>query len=626
MHSIDCESTHFTDDLGRTVMLRGVNLGGSSKVPRVPDGATHQQEGFFDHRRVSFVGRPFPLEEAAEHLGRLQSWGFNFLRLLVPWEAVEHAGPGDYDQAYLEYLRRLVEVASTFGFYILVDPHQDVWSRFSGGDGAPGWTFEAAGMDLRNFHQTGAAILHQIHGEPFPRMIWPTNSGKLAAATMFTLFFGSNHFSPQCRVDGEPIQQYLQRHYLNAMAAIAKTLAGLPNVIGYDTMNEPLPGYIGCRDLEKPWGLLQLGPCPTPLQSMALGEGLPQEVDVWALGLRGARIVSQLRIDPQGQRAWLAGRPCLWREAGVWDLDGSGTPRALRPAHFAEVNGKRVDFARDYFKPFARRFAQAIQSVDPQAAIFLEPPPRETGLTWGPQDAPRCVFAPHWYDGYVLFSKSFHPHIAVDMFTERPIFGAPCIRRAFAAQLERLKQIAARDLGGIPTVIGEFGIPFDLDGGKAFHSGDYRRQMRAMDRSFRAIEDSLLSCALWNYTADNTHAHGDGWNGEDLSIFCADEVKDASDENAGGRALAAVVRPYPRAVAGEPLRIAFDPRRRIFEFEFRHHSADAPTEIFLPRYQYPQGCRIEVSDGWHEADSALQLLRYFHTPTRERHWLRIRPR
>jgi hypothetical protein len=30
-------------------------------------------------RRVSFGGRPFPLEEADEHLGRSWAWGFNFL-------------------------------------------------------------------------------------------------------------------------------------------------------------------------------------------------------------------------------------------------------------------------------------------------------------------------------------------------------------------------------------------------------------------------------------------------------------------------------------------------------------------------------------------------------------------
>jgi len=181
------EGSWIKDDEGRTLLLRGVNLGGSSKVPRQPDGATHRAENFFEHRTVSFVGRPFPLEEADEHFSRLCEWGFNFIRFLVAWEAIEHAGPGEYDEEYLGYVSALLEKAGQYGIRLLIDPHQDVWSRFSGEDGAPGWSLEAVGSDLTTFKETGAAITHQTHGDPYPWLIWPTNGKKLAAATMFTL-------------------------------------------------------------------------------------------------------------------------------------------------------------------------------------------------------------------------------------------------------------------------------------------------------------------------------------------------------------------------------------------------------------------------------------------------------
>ncbi len=132
------DGSKFKDEFGRTLMLRGVNLGGSSKVPYQPDGATYLTADFYNHRDISFIGRPFPLSEADEHFSRLKSWGFNFLRFLVTWEAIEHAGPGIYDRDFLEYIRAIVEKANQYDINMFIDPHQDVWSRFSGGDGAPG--------------------------------------------------------------------------------------------------------------------------------------------------------------------------------------------------------------------------------------------------------------------------------------------------------------------------------------------------------------------------------------------------------------------------------------------------------------------------------------------------------
>ena len=70
------------------MLLRGVNLAGSSKFPI--GASTHVTKNFYNTSGISFVGRPFPLAEADEHFARLRAWGLTFVRLLVPWEAVEH--------------------------------------------------------------------------------------------------------------------------------------------------------------------------------------------------------------------------------------------------------------------------------------------------------------------------------------------------------------------------------------------------------------------------------------------------------------------------------------------------------------------------------------------------------
>jgi hypothetical protein len=122
----------FRDEQGRVLLMRGVNLCGASKLPTSPyPGSTHlYDEGlFWDHRNVSFLGRPFPLEDAAEHFGRLHAWGLTFVRLLVPWESLEHAGPGQYDEEYIDYLIKIIEMMPKYGIKCFIDPHQDAVSE-----------------------------------------------------------------------------------------------------------------------------------------------------------------------------------------------------------------------------------------------------------------------------------------------------------------------------------------------------------------------------------------------------------------------------------------------------------------------------------------------------------------
>ena len=624
--NIYAHDNEFRDDHGRILMLRGVNLGGSSKVPYTPNGATYVREGFFNHRDVSFVGRPFPLEEADEHLGRLRAWGLTFLRFLVTWEAIEHAGPGIYDEAYLDYIRAVIEKAHNHGMQVFIDPHEDVWSRFCGGDGAPGWTMEAVGMDLTKVHPTGAAIVHSQHGDPFPRMIWPTNGHKLAAATMFALFFAGNDLAPRTLVDGEPVQEYLQRHYIAAISRLAARLRGLSNVVGFDTLNEPMHGYLGVRHLDDCCGRPRLGDFPTPLQSMQAACGEAVEVDIWSVGLSGTRKSGRKIINPRAERLWKEGYDCVWRQNGVWDFDSQGAARLLRPDHFFEFNGRRLNFADDYYKPFANRFARAIRQELPESLIFIETEPGTAPPHWGEGDVQGVVYAPHWYDGVTLVLKRFSAFIGSDYFASTLVLWPQRIRKSYKAQLGRLVSEAREYLPGAPVLIGEIGIPFDLSNKRAYRTGNFSPQIQAVDRSMRAVEDNLLSATIWNYCADNSNARGDQWNDEDLSIFSRDQQNNPGDIHSGGRALQAVVRPYPIATAGKPVRLSFNPGRRVFEYEFEPDAQiDAPTEIFVPTYQYPKGIQVEAFQGKWTYAPERQVLSYTPTLSGGLHRIRIRP-
>ncbi|MBN1699385.1 MAG: cellulase family glycosylhydrolase [Spirochaetales bacterium] len=600
------------DDEGRTLILRGVNLGGNSKIPARPDGSSHKKESLLHPETVSFIGRPFPLDEADEHYSRLASWGLTFIRFLITWEAVEHAGPGVYDEDYLDYLEQVCEAAARYGIDLFIDPHNDMWSRWTGGDGAPAWTMELLGMDILKFHETGSAFVHSFYNGRPPSMIWTTNRYKLGAATMFTLFFGGTDFAPHTLLDGVPVQEFLQHHFIGAVKRVAGRLCRLPNVTGYDTLNEPLAGYIGYRHLGR-HGLnpLRIRDTPTPFQSMLAASGYPQKVPRYSSGTIFPVRTGSAIINPNGISLWKEGYECIWKRHGVWTDKGrrSKQPELLKPFYFSFRQNRSVDFAEDYLKPFLRRFIREIATVKPKTLFFIEGPVGNDYFSWSEKDGKNVVNAHHWYDALTIMSKKFRTFITVDTIKERVILGAERVKRAVVRQLRLLGKTSFDRMGRIPTLIGEFGIPFDGEKKKAYRTRDFSAYERAFDLYFYAMDKNLLHCTLWNYSADNTAVYGDGWNGEDFSVFSRDLQDDPASIDSGAKALFGFVRPYAKKISGRPLAMSFNRKTGRFRLTFDHDSScGGATEIFIPSVHYPSGITVTLSCGTWEFDPSASLL------------------
>ena len=124
------ENGSFRDVHGRQITLRGINVAGDAKYPNKPEQPSHVGENFFDGDNVKFTGRPFPKEEAHLHFSRLKRFGYNTIRYVFTWEAIEAAGPGIYDEEWIQHTIDVLRVAKRYGFYIFMDPHQDVVSGF----------------------------------------------------------------------------------------------------------------------------------------------------------------------------------------------------------------------------------------------------------------------------------------------------------------------------------------------------------------------------------------------------------------------------------------------------------------------------------------------------------------
>ena len=122
------EGQSFRDPHNREITLRGINVAADAKYPKNPDTPSYIADKFFDGDNVSFIGRPFPLNDAHTHFKRLRKWGYNTIRYIFTWEAVEHAGPGIYDNEWIDFTIEVLRIAKQYEFYIFMDPHQDVVS------------------------------------------------------------------------------------------------------------------------------------------------------------------------------------------------------------------------------------------------------------------------------------------------------------------------------------------------------------------------------------------------------------------------------------------------------------------------------------------------------------------
>jgi len=582
-------------------LFHGINL--PAKTPYFPANLrnTNSSRNFYKHTTsenkpvVSFVGKPFPLDLADEHFRRLSNYGFNLIRLTVTWEAVMHKGPGIVDNEYLDYLSELVDKASNFGLYALIDPHQDVWSRFTGGDGAPFWTLDAVGFktDDSSIHDTGCAILHQ-HSPYFPKMMWTTNYGRLATATMFTLFFAGDVYAPGATISDSTgfktlnytsrssqgvvtIQFFLQKYYLQFISSVAKKLKNKSNVLGFNTMNEPSNGFVGFKDLKKRTMPIPFGHKLSAFEGMRLASGdRLTDIEFYKAPFK---FQERVTLNEERRTVWKSSKHDVWRNEGIYEIDAqTGERILLKPDHFAFEG----DFIEIFMKPFYEKVQRVVSEQNKKFIVYAEPHidlfapavPNAPDL-----DVNKFGWSPHWYDMATLFLNNYLRWFSFDVTYKLPLITPFLINLVFKYSLKKVKNSG----NGLHVIIGETGVPFDITSSK-FING-LTPSEKALDRTLQAAEKNNMEYVIWNYFHENSHEHGDMWNQENLSIR-------ADNSNRG---LQSAIRPhiikYSRGL--DILHQAFDPTLKHYKLkvgyvkESSHHSnTHELVLIYLPSFHF----------------------------------------
>jgi endoglycosylceramidase len=196
--SVQCQQ--LVDVEGRVVFLRGINA---------------RVNGIFD---VTFEDGRTALEPipdlTLEDTTRMRTMGFNALRLPINWSGLEPDDGMAFNEAYLDNVARAVDLASKAGIRVLIDFHQDAYSKEIGYDGAPLWAIKPPPQML-------------LEG-PLTDLDARRKSPQVLAA--FSTFFGDSS-------DGA----LLRTRFAKAAAHVAQRFAKDENVLGIEIFNEPLP-------------------------------------------------------------------------------------------------------------------------------------------------------------------------------------------------------------------------------------------------------------------------------------------------------------------------------------------------------------------------------------------------
>jgi len=682
---VKTDLTYLRDGWGRYVYLRGVNVSGSTKVPT-------------SENPISYVGKPFPLTDAQKYFQTISDLGFNSIRLLINWEGIEPYERGLYDEDYLEYIRRIVEIAGDYNIYVLLDMHQDAWSRhlfvkysdrpyytdsngnrvepppgslesmvlslvpdengnyqdMIRGDGAPKWAVQAIlperKMDSKYWGtprilgsinsqtiQTLINLLGNLSGTSvssstempwlddfierlppefdfnettdfLPWTSWGINGFlSLDVQRSFISFFAGDVIYPEREIDGVSIKDYLQEAYINAWLEVVKRVKDYPNVIGYDIMNEPI-------------GIFLTYTAAALYFQTGMADGVKKLFEDFLgkdMGDQVFELVTSLNLIPSDSSE---------ETVRKWGFEG---------VNLGGIMDLNYGFDAKFLQPFYERAGRAIQELDPDAIIWFEPS-LNASLVLGnllqgtmeinmtkPRGINQVVYAPHWY-------ADIYPFIGFNMPPRN--FTVSEVRfRDYTQNIKSVFDKSAYSLGNIPVVFGEFGTYFNFGGIEKSMEEDYEVSATILDNYYETFESMGISSILWCFSPENDPRFGDQWNKEDFSILGPDRLPRGEE---------AYSRPYPKFLSGKLIRMHFyskyhyfDPHKGIpnpekeFYLEFESKETSAPTEIFVPRIQYPDGFFVWLSDGTITFDESSQTL-YFIPQNDEpqiTHWIKFLP-
>lgn len=234
----------FRDEHARYILFRGVNFAGRSKLPPylpISPLETKDLSGF-DLKKEIQLAKP--------ELDLLKKLGFNIVRLLISWKALEPRPNPNLDdllpegKEYLSYMKQIVDELYTRNIYVILDFHQDIANEAYGGDGFPDWTLVVDNNKERE---------RPPKSSPPPDKKWQIKYmiNKSLKHT-FKSFWENDLTNLEEGLENYPVRTHLEKS-IGLTIKFFKSLndgLGHPAILGIEPFNEPHPGMISKKDFE----------------------------------------------------------------------------------------------------------------------------------------------------------------------------------------------------------------------------------------------------------------------------------------------------------------------------------------------------------------------------------------
>jgi hypothetical protein len=160
-----------------------------------------------------------------DDINQMAGFGFDLIRLPISWSLLEPQR-GRFNQTYVDRIAQVVGWAGAAGMYVIIDMHQNAYSRYTGISNPP-----------------------PLPGGALPQMQY--HSGAPAWAT-FTDGFPAEDYKGKRELDPAVFEAFtnfwlnrdgIQSEYIASMAFLARHFKDNSTVMGYSMFNEPWPGW-----------------------------------------------------------------------------------------------------------------------------------------------------------------------------------------------------------------------------------------------------------------------------------------------------------------------------------------------------------------------------------------------